>query len=44
MVDFSKLSDSEIDLIAPELDSYLAELEKLRDLDIDEENSNFLSR
>ena len=29
-----ELSDSEIDLIAPELDSYLSELEKLRDLDL----------
>ena len=29
-----ELSDSELDLIAPELDSYLTELEKLRDLDL----------
>lgn len=29
-----ELSDSEIDLIAPELDSYLSELAKLRDLDL----------
>ena len=29
-----ELSDSELDLIAPELDSYLAELEKLRNLDL----------
>ena len=29
-----ELSDGEFDLIAPELDSYLAELEKLRDLDL----------
>jgi hypothetical protein len=29
-----ELSDSELDLITPELDSYLAELEKLRDLDL----------
>ena len=29
-----ELSDSELDLIAPELASYLAELEKLRELDL----------
>jgi len=29
-----ELSDSELDLIAPELDSYLAEVVKLRDLDL----------
>ena len=28
------LSDVEMDLIRPELDSYLAEVEKLRDLDL----------
>jgi hypothetical protein len=29
-----ELSDSEMDLIAPELDAYLSELEKIRDLDL----------
>ena len=29
-----ELSDSEMDLIAPELDAYLSELEKLRELDL----------
>jgi len=29
-----ELSDTELDLIAPELDSYLAELKKLRSLDL----------
>ena len=29
-----ELSDSEMDLIAPELDTYLLELEKIRDLDL----------
>ena len=29
-----ELSDAEIELIMPELDSYLAELENLRDLDL----------
>jgi hypothetical protein len=28
------LSDAELDLIQPELDSYLAEVEKLRELDL----------
>ncbi len=28
------LSDGELDLIAPELDAYLSELEKIRDLDL----------
>ena len=34
-----ELSDAELDLIAPELNNYLAEVEKLRELDL----SNVLS-
>lgn len=38
------LSDAELDLIKPELDSYLAELVKLRDLDLSNVMSSRLLR
>ena len=31
-----KLSDAELELVRPELDNYLAEVEKLRELDLSE--------
>jgi len=39
-----KLSDAEIELVRPELDNYLAEVEKLRDLDLSDVMSGRLLR
>ena len=39
-----ELSDAELELIRPELDKYLAELEKLRELDLSDVMSGRLLR
>ena len=39
-----ELSDEELDLIRPELDNYLTEIEKLRDLDLSNVMSSRLMR
>ena len=39
-----ELSDAELELVRPELDSYLAELQNLRDLDLSDVMSSRLLR
>ena len=39
-----ELSDTELELVRPELDSYLAELQNLRDLDLSDVMSSRLLR